>query len=82
MGILFFQEDSDLRHFPTPLPPISPPKPEHNQAPINDPRSTMTSEEIQFVDQISAMGFPLARVARAVKNLGCKEREVGNILTN
>jgi hypothetical protein len=37
----------------------------------------MSGEEIQFVNQISAMGFPVGRVARAVKNLGCKEREVG-----
>ena len=42
----------------------------------------MTADERQFVDQISAMGFPVARTARAVKNLGCKEPEVGCILTH
>jgi hypothetical protein len=41
----------------------------------------MSAEERQFVNQISAMGFPVARVARAVKNLGCKEREVGRYFT-
>ena len=69
------KDDTNLKRFPTPLPPISPPRQEITP-PLNDPRSTMSGEEIQFVNQISAMGFPVGRVARAVKNLGCKEREV------
>ena len=73
------KDDANLKRFPTPLPPISPPKQEITP-PLNDPRSTMSGEEIQFVNQISAMGFPVGRVARAVKNLGCKEREVIDFL--
>lgn len=36
----------------------------------------MSPDEKQLVNQLSSMGFPAQRVARAVKNFGCKEREV------
>lgn len=78
--ILLLQDDTHLKRFSTPLPPISPPTPANNP-PINDPRSTMTAGEIQFVNKIHAMGFPVIRAARAVKNLGCKEREVCHKIT-
>ncbi|XP_028407115.1 ubiquitin-associated protein 1-like [Dendronephthya gigantea] len=76
-GQNFSAEDAHLGRFPTPLPPISPPEP--TSSPI-DPRATMSHDEVQLVNQISDMGFPLERVARAVRNLNGKEREVVDFL--
>ena len=36
----------------------------------------MSHDEVQLVNLACGMGFPLERVARAVKNLDSKEREV------
>lgn len=65
-----------LKRYSSPLPPISPPATANVSSTIPDPCSSMSSEERELVKKVSSMGFPTPRVARAVKNLGCKENEV------
>ncbi|CAE1225185.1 unnamed protein product [Acanthosepion pharaonis] len=43
---------------------------------VNDPFPTMSQEAQNFVQQYLSMGFPRARVARAVEKLGLDDKEV------
>ncbi len=52
-------------------------KPEVEALP--DPYNSLSHEMKRFVDNISVMGFPRARVARAAQKLGQDDKKVGSL---
>lgn len=74
-------------HYPSPLPPIGKldqgqrtGKVSEDRSSLPDPWPVLEESEKAFVKNIASMGFPQARVSRAVQRLGMKDSEVMEFL--
>ena len=72
-----------LKRHSSPLPPIGLQDTNNDketssyQSALPDPQPLLSETDKKFVANVSSMGFPAPRVARAVQKFGQNEREVG-----